>query len=208
MKWSLTHTRWRVDAPYRFFRRGHDEFPLLQEFRSISGQRNRANFYLPVNQASEILPELLGSPTITGVSGENNFCLNAWRDRSEEEKERGRATKEFRGTRGGSKVLVETVESWRSIAAYEERNLWQFGETLCDLFREIVLCALHLADTVDYREEGTCAHLFHHRLRPVSKRQNHMYVYTRVAYPCFNLNLMKKLWVIVIYLFTSLWDSW
>lgn len=51
------------------------------------------------------------------------------------------------GTRGGSKVLVETVESWRSTAACAappsplERNLWQFGETLCDLFREIVLCA-------------------------------------------------------------------
>lgn len=59
------------------------------------GERNRANFYLPVNQASEILPELLGSPTITGVSGENNFCLNAWRDRSVEEwKGLGRATKE------------------------------------------------------------------------------------------------------------------
>lgn len=69
------------------------------------GERNRANFYLPVNQASEILPELLGSPTITGVSGENNFCLNAWRDRSVEEwKGLGRATKELRGTRGGSKV--------------------------------------------------------------------------------------------------------
>lgn len=131
-----------------------------------------------MNQASEILPELLGSPTITRVSGENNFCLNAWRDRSVEEwKGLGRATKELRGTRGGSKVLVETVESWRSIAAYEERNLWQFGETLCDLFREIVLCALHLPDTVGYYwQEGTCVHLFHHRLRPVSNRQNHAYV--------------------------------
>ena len=46
------------------------------------------------------------------------------------------------GAGGCSKVLVETVESWKSVAAHgKERNLWQLGETLCDLFREIVLCA-------------------------------------------------------------------
>lgn len=164
------------------------------------GERNRANFYLPVNQASEILPELLGSPTITGVSGENNFCLNAWRDRSVEEwKGLGRATKELRGTRGGSKVLVETVESWRSIAAYEERNLWQFGETLCDLFREIVLCALHLPDTVGYyRQEGVRVCTFStidYDLSPTARIMH--------TYPCFNSSLMKKLWITVIWPLSS-----
>lgn len=55
---------------------------FLSSKNPVRLQRNQANFYLPVNQASEISPELLASPTITGVSGENNFCLNACKDRS------------------------------------------------------------------------------------------------------------------------------
>ena len=73
------------------------------------------------------------------------------------------------GTRGGSKVLVETVESWRIVAAYARalapppaKEIYGSSVRLYAICSEKLFYALRLADTVDSKTYARVP--FHHQL--------------------------------------------